>query len=91
MIAIIAAQAADLLTALLMVSATGIDSEANPIARTLFLTFGVLGLLIPKGVLISVLAVSRRSLGGYWGITKWVCVALGLVGAASNVIVLLQN
>ena len=87
------AQALDLVTFRIMVAAHGAAAEANPIVSDLFLTHGLLGVVIGKialVVLIGALSVAATTSGrkGAWSVVGGLPLALGiaagLIGAITN-------
>jgi hypothetical protein len=87
--AVIAAQLADLVTFIPAVGRTGIEAEQNPLARALFVMMGAAGPAMLKVVTVMTLVFLVQRVATRFpsstGPAASLAVALGLLGAASNV------
>ncbi|HEY7935878.1 MAG TPA: hypothetical protein VID26_01990 [Candidatus Limnocylindrales bacterium] len=88
--AVIAAQLLDLATFVPAVARVGIGAESNPLARSLYLLQGPFGPALLKGAAISVMLLAllrvQRRFPNLVLPSAVILVAIGLVGAASNLL-----
>jgi hypothetical protein len=86
---VIAAQLADLVTFLAAISRVGIHAEQNPVARGLFGSLGSAGptayKVVAIGLIVLVLWRIAVRFPGYAGRSGALAIAVGLLGAWSNI------
>ena len=93
MIAILLANGIDLATFLVTASILPITGESNPLARSLYVSFGPLGIVALKLAGLAIIAVTLAPIHPSPGksIAVAVLVILPLLGAATNVIALARS
>ena len=88
-LAIIAAQAADLLTFLLAVKLVGIGAESNPVAAGIYGMGGSLGIVLFKALIVALYLLLLSRLHRYRKQMAVLAVVVGMLGAVANTAVAL--
>ena len=93
MLAILLANAADLISFLAAASVLPITGESNPIARSLYVSFGPMGIVLLKLAGLAIIAVTLAPIPPSPGrsVAVAVLVVLPLLGAATNVLALARS